>query len=164
MRIHTSLTYQQIREVVQTSGAPVYTEVLSQHRSRTHDRAFEVILSGSSTSRSQSGDYFAATWDEWGAFFGALYDMDRNARCGGNAKFPTYQDAEHFHFATSGRFHYHFDQSQPSKDGSYLPADTHPRHHWEYDSDGFHCTKCSASRPTWDQQEAYAPRSYDTAV
>lgn len=162
MRIHTSLTYRQIREVVQASGAPVYTEVLTQHGSRTHDRAFEIMLSGSSTSRSQNGDYFAATWDEWGAFLGALYDADKDTRCGSNAKFPVYRDADHFHFLTGDRFRnvYKWSPRLNDYEPCHLPADTHNRHRWDYDSSGFHCTTCTASRPTWDAQEAYAPRSY----
>jgi hypothetical protein len=165
MRIHTSLTYQQMRyDVAPASGAPVYVEILEEHGSRTHDRAFEVMLSGSSTSRSQNGEYFAATWDEWGAFFAALYDADPKARCGGSAKRPVYRDAEHYHFVTGGRFW------QNEDTGSFLPVDTHPRHHWEYrdvwgegegaSEAGFRCTKCSAYRPSWQQVDAYAPRSY----
>lgn len=162
MRIHTSLTYQQMRTVAQASGAPIYTETLELHGSRTHERAFEVILSGSSTNRSQSGDFFAATWDEWGAFLGALYDMDPKARCGNSARFPTYRDADHFHFATGDRFHniankWDLDANVPR----YLPADTHPQHHWEFSGEaGFWCTKCKAKRPTHQAADAYAPRAY----
>lgn len=158
MRIHTNLTYRQMVEIVQVSDAPIYTEVLRQHGSRTHERAFEVMLSGSSTTRSQNGgEFFTATWDEWGAFLGALYDADPKARCGGSAERPVYRDADHYRFATGGRFQVRWDTAERSH---YVPLDTHPRHHWQYAPAGFWCSKCSATRPTWEQMDAYAPRSY----
>lgn len=161
MRIHTSLTHWQMRQALQASGAPIDFEVLEQHASRTHDRAFEVMLSGTGGRPAfRNSDFQAATWDEWGAFFGALYTADPKARCGGSAKHPTYRDAEHYHFVTGERFRPRFDVAG---EGNYLPIDTHRLHRWTYgdgDTAGFHCTKCSATRPSWQQVEAYAPRSY----
>lgn len=168
MRIHTSLTYRQMWEAAKASGAPVDLETVTEYGSRTHERAFEVTLSGTggrpNTGRyGAGGNYQTATWDEWGAFLGALYDADINARCGGSVKYPVYRDAEHYHFKTGSRF-------QPRMVGSavsYLPADTHPRHQWDYQGSwgdhgrgGFTCTKCTATRPSWEQAEAYAPRAY----
>lgn len=163
MRIHTSLTYRQMWEVAKASGAPIDLEVLQEYGSRTHERAFEVGLSGSggrpnSGKYGAGGDYQAATWDEWGAFLGALYDADINARCGGSVRRPVYRDAEHFHFKTGSRFRLRFDVAGGT---NYLPIDTHPRHQWLYDSPvGFKCRKCSAFRPSWEQAESYAPRAY----
>lgn len=161
MRIHTSLDYLQVRDLTRASGAPIGFEHIEEHGSRTHARAFEVRLTGtggrSNTGRYGAGDYDGATWDEWGAFFGALYDADPKARCGGTAKRPTYADAEHYHFETGDRF-------RPRVEGTratYLPADTHPRHGWVY-QDGamlgtgsYKCRRCSAKRPGWRTSENY---------
>lgn len=162
MRIHTSLDYVGMWEALKNSGAPIHFENLELHGSRTHKHAFEVALSGSGGRASFGRDFDAATWDEWGAFFGALYDADPEARCGGSVKDPTYRDREHYHFLTGDRF-------QQNGTGSYLPKDTHPRHNWRWlgqwgdgDEYGFDCTKCSATRPSWKQAEQYAPRAYDT--
>lgn len=154
MRIHTSLTEKEMKDVIKAAGAPICFATLEQHGSRTHARAFEVALAGTSTTRSQKNWTQAATWDEWGAFLAALYADDINARCGGSIAYPVYRDAEHFHYSTGSRF-------VPRLAGSYLPVDTHPRHNWEYrSSKGFACTKCSATRPTTKQAEAYSPRVY----
>lgn len=163
MRVHTNLKFREIFEVLRRSGAPVDAEVLTEHKSRTHDRAFEVRLSGhggmTNSGNHGAGSFQGATWDEWGAFFGALYDMDPEARCGGTAERPIYRDRLHFHFLTGDRFQKWFPHDQHM--GTYLPADTHPRHHWAYESEGFYCTKCTAHRPSWQQVDAYAPRAYD---
>lgn len=154
MRIHTSLNYRQMRDVARVSGAPVSFEKLEELGSRTHDRAFEVALSGTGGKPGFArGDWQAATWDEWGAFFGALYDADIDARCGGSVEHPVYRDAEHFHFKTGSRFRNYAARG-------YLPTDTHARHLWEYTGNGFACKKCTAARPHPIEADAYAPRVY----
>lgn len=154
MRIHTSLTEKEMKDVIKAAGAPICFATLEQHGSRTHARAFEVALRCKFPSRSQKNGGQVATWDEWGAFFAALYADDINARCGGSVAYPVYRDAEHFHYSTGSRF-------VPRLTGSYLPADTHPLHKWEYKNrKGFGCSKCSAIRPTTKQAEAYSPRVY----
>ena len=168
MRIHTNLNTQQMYEVIKASGAPIYPEILERHGSRTHDQAFEVALSGTgghpnSGGYGASSEYQAATWDEWGAFLGALYAADANARCGGSVKYPIYRNAEHFHFSTGNRFQIEMKLSPEGQIWNHLPANTHPRHRWEYRSQaGFACTKCTATRPSRDQLDAYAPRAYQS--
>src|SRR5690606_16400637 len=85
MRIHTStLTESDIYAAARAARATV--ESLSQHRSRTHDHAFEVKLTGNSRRRPNGGSYgadrdaYAATWDQWGVFLGLLFDTDATMR------------------------------------------------------------------------------------
>lgn len=141
MRYHTfTVKYEDITKVARDLGLRL--EVLREHGSRTHDQAFEIVLSGSSSRRSQAGNgqYPAATWDEWGAFMGALYLMDPDARWG--TKSWGYDDSADFDRKTCGRFR-----------SGQIPADTHPQHKWQYDYEKssplsdiarHYCTKCSA--------------------
>lgn len=91
------------------SITPIHNVELTEHRSQTHPRAFEVKFSGDSTRGPNSGQYGmdnygkAATWDQWGLFLSALYEVDTAARVGG-AKLPIYADAEHFHWTTANRY------------------------------------------------------------
>lgn len=82
----------------------------SEHSSRTHPRAFEIQLFGDSSRGPNSGFYGmdnygdkAATWDQWGMFLSALFEVDPAARVGG-AKNPIYIDRDHFHWSTGGRY------------------------------------------------------------
>ena len=148
MRIHTKLSALQMRDVIRAAGAPINFRdgLLTPLRSRSHLYAYEVRLEGSggrnNTGLYGAGDYDGATWDEWGAFFGALYELDQLARCGGTAKQPCYGDAEHFHFLTNGRFKHRLYWEIAHEPGAvasgHLPADTHPRHRWHHD--GMHVT------------------------
>ena len=132
MRIHTKLTRQDIQDAVmrsrvlgpgtaqneyraRTAKARAYItgvgiSALTEHGSRTHDRAFEVQLSGDSSRGPNSGRYGmddwsdkAATWDQWGLFLSVLFEVDPAARVGG-AKNPIYIDRDHFHWSTGGRY------------------------------------------------------------
>ncbi|HUG50142.1 MAG TPA: hypothetical protein VLZ78_04010 [Terrimesophilobacter sp.] len=157
MRIHTDLDYFEIRKAITESGAPVYPETLVEHRSRTHLRSFELRLSGSggrnNTGLYGAGDYDGATWDEWGAALAAIFGLDPNARMGGTATNPTYANRDDYHWQTGDRFH--------RRGGTYLPADTHARHQWEYDADHdvYTCVRkvspCSAKRPGWKSKSPY---------
>lgn len=150
MRLHTSLTQAELFTAAAQTHAPIAFERLDQSGSQTHARAFEVRLSGtggkSNTGMYGAGDYSGATWDEWGAFMGAVYALDPSARWGGSAKKPVYADAEDFHFQTGGRFR-----------AGVLPVDTHPRHRWVTTSEGSTCGKegCTAYRPSWRALAAY---------
>lgn len=151
MRIHTSLTLSEMYAARLESGAPFHFEVLTSHTSRTHARAFEVRLSGSGTLANSghygAGDFDAATWDEWGAFFGALYERDQAARCGGTRNRPWYADADDYHLQTVDRFR---PRALPDGRIVHLPEDTHKRHRWQADGDwkNLVCTKCTARRRT----------------
>ena len=159
MRIHTKLDVLEIQAAARNAGAPISFHTLSEHGSRTHAHSFEVRLEGSggrnNTGLYGAGDYEGATWDEWGAFFGALYDLDPTARCGGSAKRPTYANREHYHYVTGYRF-------GRNADGRYLPTDTHPRHRWIYQgalgSSGLECSKCGATTPGNVAAESYRER------
>lgn len=150
MKIHTSLSAYQMRDLLQASGAPIGYHNLEGCGSRTHAHGYHVTLEGSggrnNTGMYGSGDYNGATWDEWGAFFGALFEADPEARCGGTLVNPTYRNASHFHYLTGGRFENTEDTIM------HLPHDTHSRHQWKYDnanvySNARHCAKCSARQP-----------------
>jgi hypothetical protein len=87
---HTSATIRDAlaREIAGGRIAPtVYVDTLTEHRSRTHARAFSVILAsptkvdGDGRRFGQRGAYsrgdaYAATFDEWGWFLSALFRAD----------------------------------------------------------------------------------------
>lgn len=167
MRIHTALTWSELYDVARASGAPISFHTCEEKGSRTHARAFELRLEGTggrnNTGQYGAGDYDGATWDEWGAFFGALYAADAGARCGGTAKRPTYANAAHYHFVTGDRFRGRMITTPAGVTRrTYLPEDTHPRHGWIYlgtwgdhGAAGYKCRKCSATRPGWKAEEDY---------
>jgi hypothetical protein len=152
MKIHTSLDYHAMNALLRASGAPISYRVLDQVGSRTHTYGYHVGLTGTGGRNNSglygAGDHNGATWDEWGAFFGALFEADPEARCGGTLTNPVYRDAGHFHYLTGQRFVKRPDYGTPGRRGGHLPADTHPRHQWELDRStmGFNCRKCSATQ------------------
>ena len=119
-----------------------------EHGSRSHKRAWDIVLSGTSTHRTQAGgrQEFAATWDEWGMFFAYLFGQDEQMMAGN--KSWGYRDRADFDRKTDERF---TDVEAVTRDGgtvefrATLPADTHPRHKWRGVGDNTQaCTKCSA--------------------
>jgi len=123
MRIHTDIiTRGGIPGAGVAAGLYPHNLDVSEHGSRTHARAFEVHLTGTShrrpNNRGTSDDY-AATWDEWGMFLADLYRLDPGMMCG-NAKHPTYCDADDFDYQTAGRF------------DTLTPADQHRDHGFRY--------------------------------
>lgn len=139
MRIHSNvIEYADVIEAVH--GMPGVYVTVSQHGSRSHARAFEVMLEGNGAARNtgtHGGDpqIQAATWDEWGLFLARLYDLDNSMLCG-SAKYPVYASLSDFDYHTQGRF------SELE-----MPADTHRRHTWDYVGvRRQRCKKCSAER------------------
>lgn len=119
MRVHTKLTMEQLRKIELPSG--VYWRNLREYGSRSHDRAFNIYLTGTSSRRPNTGQYgagdgddYAATWDEWGVALGKIFELDADARC------PYYADAADYHWQTGDRFH-------PDA----LPAELCRQHRWE---------------------------------
>lgn len=129
MRIHLNLGYVEARDTVSAAcrAASVYPERLTTHKSRTHQIAVDVILSGESPHRINSAEFGheqAATWDQWGIFLAAIYAVDPTA------KSWAYADAAAFHSQTGHRFNLERDN----------PVDsiTHPdyrrtSHRWSVD-------------------------------
>lgn len=131
MRIHSNaLTSLDIYRATDALDG-VYVQV-TPVGSRSHDGAFEVRLTGTSTRRTMDGRDQAATWDEWGVFIAAVYEVDPVAVFG-SVKAPNYRDSNHFHAVTRYRF-----------DADGLPSDTHQQHRWEYGGVVQQCSKCSA--------------------
>lgn len=116
MRIHTALDNESFGPLVATPKlrADVYMERWYEYGSRTHARAYDVILRGlrsitrdgekrrrpnSGTSRNHymTGQW-AATYDEWGWFLAALFELDPLARCG------SYNGVADFHEKTNNKF------------------------------------------------------------
>jgi hypothetical protein len=117
--------------------ARVDMETFRQHNSRTKDHAFEVALEGESrrrpNNRGRSNGY-AATWDQWGVFLGALYQIDPNMLCGSGIKYAVYKNVDDFNIQTDCRF----------EDGTW-PADAHGDHSWIVGTPWYQqCSKCSA--------------------
>jgi hypothetical protein len=155
MRIHTNLTPSAMMDVIDATGAPIqYREAPTARRSASHDYAYDIRLTGTggrnNTGRYGAGDYDGATWDEWGAFFGALFEADPGARAGGTAARPVYGNADHYHFLTGARFRRRFKAGHTTLP-THLPQNTHPRHRWVYQGDTatgsyrvHECAKCGA--------------------
>ena len=121
MRIHTDrLTYGDIMGALmseQDAGRIARTvrfKVLSEHGSKSKERAFEVQLesvdkaegdgrragnSGSYGAMSAEYDGYAATFDEWGWLLSAMYRKDIWMVCGSAAN-PVYEDMDHFNERT----------------------------------------------------------------
>lgn len=114
MRIHTSATLDDIYQAARVAGVG-FTGV-SRHGSRKASHAFEVGLTGSSSHRSQwrQSNCQAATWDEWGIFLAAVFEVDPNASA------TYYANADDFHWQTGDRFR------------TLQRVDQHARHKWSY--------------------------------
>lgn len=126
MRIHTTLDnlHAAIGPAREFGGRPlpVTWHKLDRTGSSIRPYAFTVLLEGSggrnNTGLYGAGDYCGATWDEWGAFLGRVFQLDPTAVVGSPGA-PVYGGADHFRWATGGRF-----------ESGQIPADTHPRHRW----------------------------------
>lgn len=138
MRIHSDiLTARDIYRATSARGMTgVYAEVTS-HGSRKRHHAFNLMLTGTSSRRPNSGnrgadsDDYAATWDEWGMVLAELYAIDPNMDA------TYYASADDFHWKTGGRFY------------SLTAVDQHGRggHRWEFDGvPREHECKCGAVR------------------
>lgn len=80
MKIHSDkLTKSDLYECAAGSGA--WIDEMSEGRSRSRVRRFEVYLNGSSRYAAQHGGK-AATWDEWGIWIDRLFDIDPQAIIG----------------------------------------------------------------------------------
>jgi len=115
MRMHTSfLETSDLYRAARIAGVG-FTR-LETKGSRKRERAFDVILTGSSP-RNQNfgGEDKAATWDEWGVFLGVLFGIDPNAVT------PYYSCGEDYHWQTANRF------------VTPLPvSERHTQHRWEF--------------------------------
>lgn len=100
MRIHTSLLSEtDMRQCAAVAGVRFARFAIHGSRSRSH--AFEIVLTGSSSYRTQASgceDDYAATWDEWGIFLGEIFRRDYGAHA------TYYASAEEFHWMTGDRF------------------------------------------------------------
>lgn len=135
MRIHTSLNY---AEALACRPESAYFTKLEEHGSRSRERAFEVILTGSSHRKQNTRDHYradqAATWDEWGVFFGRLFNADPDATC------YAYDGQDDFNWKTGDRF----------AEGE-MPEDTHAQHRFEYVGQlatGVHLSRCKSCTAT----------------
>ena len=100
MRIHSNvLTYQDVYDAARHAKA--HLDTASQHGSRSRSHAFEVKLRGLSRRRPNfyNGDgQYAATWDQWGVFFGLLFEADPDMLIDGK------EDLDAFGYRTGWRF------------------------------------------------------------
>jgi hypothetical protein len=135
MRLHTRLEQADLYNAARHAG--VNFAKFTVHGSRKAPRAFEVILTGSASHRSQyrAESYPAATWDEWGIFLAELYRQDPNLSA------TYYTDALDFHWQTDERFK------------TLTPAEQHRQHRWEYGVPYVNTCRCGAVRQ-WHPQSA----------
>jgi hypothetical protein len=102
MRIHSdSLDSLEIRKAARIAGVSFTRFDLKG--SRSHEAAFDVILTGASSRHQNGGPDKAATWDQWGIFLGTLFSVDAEMVCG-TVKHPVYTSADNFHWTTANRF------------------------------------------------------------
>lgn len=134
MRLHTDhITEDHIRDAARDIAPGVGIQVLTSHKSRTRERAFEVRLFGNA-SHTYGHDYPSATYDEWGAFIARLYRVDADTVWGPSEKNAVYRDVYYFEERTMYRF-----------EGGEMPEDAHRRHRWAPTGMGyFRCRRCSA--------------------
>jgi hypothetical protein len=108
----TGRTLQNLLKADDRLGQDLYFENLTEHGSRTHERAFNVKLwsqnrttiSGATRRRPNPGTgnrfggmgAYAATFDEWGYFLAALFEADPHARV-----VHAYSDRADFHERTN---------------------------------------------------------------
>lgn len=129
MRIHTSLTADEIRRAAIIHGVTINR--LELHGSRKRERAYEVQLHGTSPRRTMDQSGYGATWDEWGVFMSRILVSDPDA------VFGKAEDSYAFHYRTVGRF---ADELTP------VPGHNHK---WEYVAPFyFECVKCDAGLRT----------------
>lgn len=107
MRIHSDIIigHEFYDSALIIPGGDVAAEY-TRHGSRSRDHAFEVSLTGHGErhTRTKAGNEGkAATWDDWGFFIAALFEIDPNAFWG-SASYQTYEGARHFHILTCDRF------------------------------------------------------------
>lgn len=140
MRIHTDgLTEDDVRDAARQAG--VTFGRLTEHRSQSHARAFDVTLRGNSNRRPNPGsrgnwtdDERAATWDQWGVFLGILFDRDPYAMT----------DRKETRHAFRERTAYRFD----GLDGAVIPFPLDHEHSWYYAGGAIRersCRRCSAT-------------------
>lgn len=144
MRIHTDkLTevHSAIRNTI-FNVLPGVSAEIDWHKSRSRDGALELRLTGNGYA-SNFGEGQAATWDEWGVVFAAIFSVDPDATAGGTSKQPIYAGRDHYNLVTGHRF---------TPDG--LPEDTHKRHKWIRNYAGTGCSKCSAEN-NWQNGQAH---------
>lgn len=111
----------------------VHAQVDAIARSRSHGTKYSVSLTGNSNHRpgfaKGYGDDYAATWDEWGMFIEALFQVDPAARIG------IYPDHETFREVTFLRF------------DALTPLFSHKMHKWVSQGHGMEaCKGCNAER------------------
>ncbi|UTN91447.1 hypothetical protein SEA_OUTIS_84 [Gordonia phage Outis] len=146
MRIHTTLTLADLGDALREANGitarvstdvapnshregyrphtvtPIGFERCNTHGSRTHPRAFDVILSGDASGYHNTGCYgagndYAATYDQWGLFLAGLFARDESVRIP-----QIYHNGEHFHWATGSRYRREI----------WTPESYHRGHRWGY--------------------------------
>lgn len=139
MRIHTDKPDAVEAAIFKAAPQGVYATT-TRHSSRSRGAGLELTVEAderkgrrlkNSGQYGAGGDY-AATWDEWGAIFAAIFAADDNATC------RAYENAAHFHWATGGRF---------ENGGADHP---HDMHRWEHQGSAvtgtYHVSTCKGSK------------------
>ena len=139
MRIHTNATLAQIENAASIAKVDWLNTEITEHKSRSRERAFEVKLAGNSRRRPNGGpkgyDHYAATWDQWGIFLGNVFVVDPEMKCW------AYDGIDDFDWQTGERFF----------EGS-IPEDMHGDHKFDWvgvlvtGASLQRCRKCTATR------------------
>lgn len=152
MRIHSDLIEREHLKSAVAGLDGVNVRIDIRRASRKRDHSWDVALVAEprpgrrrrNTGRYGLGDDYAATWDEWGVFLSWLFSYDPDAVCG------DYDDKEHFHWSTGGRFR------------NVVALDMHDQHRWIDDGDSlngrFHVEtcKCGAVRNSLGHFQTWA--------
>lgn len=146
MKIHSDvLTYGMIIDATRASGMKGVWAEIEEHGSRSRKRRFDVKLEGNSPHFQNPGTGYrsdapakAASWDEWGMFIQALFELDPDAIIG---DYKTFRMFEEF---TDGRFE------------SLTAPYQHTRHNWFLNRGSmvFECKDCEATADHYGLREA----------
>ena len=130
MKIHSdTLTGREIMDATKARGMRgVRVDKLDTKGSRQRARRWDVTLEGNSAFRQNFGENQAATWDEWGIFIEALFQLDPDAVIGQYASFND------FRRTTGARF------------STLWWEDSHKRHTWKSEGNYTSSCKCGATQ------------------
>lgn len=100
MRIHTNkLWHHDLLNIAERVEGITFSSTPEVFNSCSHDRAYEIRLTGSSkyAPRNLPG-HKAATYEQWGKFIARIFAYEPDAKVG------YYKNAEHFHDVTKDEF------------------------------------------------------------
>lgn len=105
MKIHSNVISSD-HIIVACSKVPnIHLARFGQAGSRSHNHAYDVILTGSAKHRVMNNPQWqAATYDEWGYFISHLYDIDTEAKIGPYKNSSDFAEKTEWRYDTDGNY------------------------------------------------------------